>query len=136
MDIAEGLHLVGTEEQLLEGIDIDLEHLGRAEDKLLAHPEEEHRGSLGQLGMQEAVEDSFLDIEHQDKVMPKGKPGDKVAWVVACMAILGDKLAIKGNHLDSLEEDTEVLVVEDKDILEHHQLEASADNLEDILEES
>lgn len=131
MDIAEGRHLVGTEGQLLEGIDIDLEHLDRAEDNLLAHPEEEHRGSLGQLGMQEAVEDRLLDIERQDKVKLKGKPEDKVAWVVACMADLEDKLAIKGKHLDSLEEDTEVVVVEDKDILEHHQLEASADNLEE-----
>ncbi len=145
MDIAEEQHQVGTKVQLLEDINIGLEHLDKVEDNLLGHPKGVHldkvednllghpkgvhRGSLGQLSMQVAVEDRLPDIEDQGRVKLKGKPRDKVALAVACMAALKDKQATRGKNLDSLKEDTEV-VIKDKDNLGHHQLEAS-NNLEE-----
>lgn len=129
MDIVEEQHQAGTKVQLLEDINIGLEHLDKVEDNLLGHPKGVHRGSLGQLSMQVAAEDRLPDIEHQGRVKLKGKPRDKVALVVACMATLKDKQATRGKNLDSLKEDTEV-VIKDKDNLEHHQLEAS-NNLEE-----
>ncbi len=151
MDIVEEQHQAGTKVQLLEDINIGLEHLDKVEDNLLGHPKGVHRdslghpkgvhrgslghpkgvhrGSLGQLSMQVAVEDRLPDIEDQGRVKLKGKPRDKVALAVACMATLKDKQATRGKNLDSLKEDTEV-VIKDKDNLGHHQLEAS-NNLEE-----
>ena len=50
--------------------------------------------------------------------------------IVACRAILEDKLVIEGKHLGSLQEDTEVVVIMDNQIL-LHQLELPLYSLEE-----
>lgn len=120
MDIVEGQHLEGTEVQLLVGIDISLEHLDRARGNHLEHPVEEHLDSLVQLGMQEAIEDRLQDTELLDRVKLKDM---HLAWLedmVACKAILRDRLVIKDKRLDNPEEDIAEVVIEDMHTLEHH----------------
>ena len=141
MDIAEGPHLEDIVELRLVDTGTGLERLGIAGGNLvlpgeehlgnLVLPEEEHLGNLVLLNMQEVVGDiQLVGIELRGKAELEGILLELLEGIVACTAILEDKLIIEGKHLGSLQEDTEVVVIMDNQIL-LHQLELPLYSLEE-----
>ena len=71
-----------------------------------------------------------MGIELRGKAELEGILLELLVGIVACRAILEDKLVIEGKHLGSLQEDTEVVVIMDNQIL-LHQLELPLYSLEE-----